>query len=213
MRDAAEGLISAADQAGNAAADFFAVQAQIMAQRESPVHSFEAHYARARRWYSLVFRAIGHWKNDTLAHVAEESNDGQVQNQRLRPELVRKGARHKVLQFQDGWVIRACGKRFGSDTELAALAKKPCSGPMSARLLDAMGVATTFSRFANIVHELIRAGARRWEQSSAPVVSVDGGESNPNVEVRRQRRRIIGKQLDPYECRPAVKEDGRDTSF
>ena len=206
-RDAVEGLISAADQAGNAAADFFAVQAWIMAQRESPVHSFEAHYARAPRWYSLVFRAIGYWKNDALADVAEESNDGQVQNQRIRPEIVRKGARHEVWQLQDGWVCRACGKRFGSDTELAALAKKQCPGPRSARLFDSMGVAPTFSRFAQSVAELTRAGVRRWEHSSAPAGSADGGEGNPNAEVRRPRRRITGKQPDPYECRPAVKED------
>ena len=49
--DVAEGFISADKQAGNAAADFFAVQARKLAQEESPVNDFEGHYARARAWY------------------------------------------------------------------------------------------------------------------------------------------------------------------
>ena len=156
----------------------------------------------------MVFRAIGHWKNDTLADIAEESSDGQQELQRTQPELVKKSARHEVWQLQDGWVCRACGKQFGTDAELAALAKKHCPGPMSARLLDSMGVAPTFSRFAHTVAELTRAGARPWELSLAQAASAVGGEGNSLVEVRRPRRRITGKQPDPYDCRPAVKEEG-----
>ena len=78
--DAAEGLIDPILQAGNAAADHFAVAARKLASQQSPCHSFDAHYARARAWYRHIISGIAHWQQDVFgdaeAEAAEEDDGG-----------------------------------------------------------------------------------------------------------------------------------------
>ena len=219
-KDSAEGLISAADQAGNAAADFFAVQARTLAQRDSPVSGFELHYARARKWYKLAFRAIGCWKNDALADVEQLSGDMHVQARAERPDHCIR--RHEVWELPEGLVCRACGMRFGSSLKPDAVARKRCKGPMRARLLDSMGALPNYARVAHTIPELLRAGATRWRNSRVPAEGVvselaagpqgtsgdAAQEATPLVPSSRVvRRRLTGKQPDPLdEGHAAVKE-------
>ena len=74
-QDVAEGLISATHQAGNAAADFFAVSARKSAEHESPTRSYDQHYSRARALYRFVLSSIKDWKTDLQADVEEEPTD------------------------------------------------------------------------------------------------------------------------------------------
>ena len=228
VEDVADGLISAADQAGNAAADFFAVQARLIAQSASLVNSFERHYARARKWYAIVLRAIRLWKDDALADLQQDGGDGQGQeNERQREHTVRadqRGRRHEVWMLPQEIVCRACGKRFGPGVDLATIARRRCEGPMMARLLDSMGAFPCFARFAHTALELLRAGASPWVQPNGPaedaedVIATQAEARQPqgtqSAATQREssdrvpRRRLIGKQPDPNAAvQAAVKEE------
>ena len=225
VEDALEGLISAVDQAGNAAADFFAVQARLTAQRESPVDSFERHYARARKWYAVVLRAIGGWKDDAVADLQQEGGRGQEQErqQEYTAREDQKGRGHELWKLPQQVVCRTCGKRF-APVNLATVARRRCEGPMRARLLDSMGAFPSFARVAHTVPELLRAGASPWIQ---PNVADDNAVSGNATQVgasqlveaqsaalqgassnREQRRRLTGKQPDPNAAAvAAIKEE------
>ena len=162
--DAAEGLISLVEQAGDAAADFFAVQARTLAQRNSPVHGFEVHYHRARRWYSLAFRAIGSWKEDTLADVEQSGAEHQrAGNTRPDPQT----QKHEVRLLPEGPLCRICGRRFADGSAPASLARQRCNGPMRAKLLDHMGAVPNYARFAHTAAELMSAGVHPWRRVDA----------------------------------------------
>lgn len=207
-RDAEEGLISAADQAGNAAADFFAVQARIMAQRAAPVRDFEMQYTRARRWYKLAFRAIGSWKEDTVADAEQTAGDTQEQARTERPG--RGMRRHEVWVLPEGVLCRTCGLRFGPSLQPEAVAKRRCKGPLRARILDSMGARPDYERVAHTVPELLRAGATPWICQRRPVegasteLAADRAEEPAVPAARPIRRRLTGKQPDPLHAGPQV---------
>ena len=220
QRDAEEGLISAADQAGNAMADFFAVQARTMAQRAAPVRDFEMHYARARRWYKLAFRAIGCWKEDTLADVEQIAGDKHEQARTEHPGSCTR--RHEVWVLPEGLLCRTCGMRFGPSLQPDAVARKRCKGPMRARILDSMGALPDYARVAHTVPELLRAGATPWSNQrnfeEGVVRELAAVPIGPTGEAARAaapvvpstkplRRRLTGKQPDPLDTgRQVVKE-------
>ena len=217
--DAAEGLISLVEQAGNAAADFFAVQARTMAQRNSPVHGFEVHYNRARRWYSLAFRAIGSWKEDTLADVEQSGAEHQRAGS-TRPDP--QTQKHEVRLLPEGPLCRICGRRFADGSAPASLARQRCNGPMRARLLDHMGAVPNYARFAHTVAELMGAGAHPWRRVDASSGRLEvsaaserheasGGpepaaEAQPTPSNAARRRRLVGKQPDPLQRRDVLRE-------
>ena len=208
--DVAEGFISADKQAGNAAADFFAVQARKLAQQEAPVTDFEAHYARARAWYGLAFRAIGAWKQDTLADVTEEEAR-QVSVQRPPVQLAPEYDRHEVWEARGGLLCRACGKRFARQADPASIARRRCEGALGARLLSSMGFAPIYSRYAHTVAELLRAGARKAEVptrlTSTTLSPAECISDSPAAPPALVRRRVTGKQPDPSGTRSVFKED------
>ena len=218
--DVAEGLIGEFEQAGNAAADFFAVQARTMAQRCSPVDDFERHYARARSWYNLDFRATGSWKNDTVADVEQQSGNAHQQMRTRRPQSDMQ--RHEVWELPAGFMCRICGRRFGLADSPEAVSKKRCLGPMRARLLSSIGALPVYARFAHTAAELLRAGAVRWRTAQLPEDSAAAGTANVSrdaaVNAAQEtgppprplniavRRRLTGKQPDPLQKMGVLKE-------
>ena len=191
--DVAEGLISAQDQAGNAAADHFAVEARKAAEASSPIGKFEAHYARARAWYKSVLASIAHWEEDTFAD-AEHAAPTQSEEVAVRSN-VGQPRRHEIWECGHAWVCRSCGKAFHLHCLPGKLAKGSCKGSMHARLLISMGVAVPPESFdCFTAQELLDQGGRRWcESSEEQGTSVDHAVP-PAATVRR---RLVGKQPDP----------------
>ena len=100
--DVVEGLIHPMRQAGNVAADHFAVTARKIATERSPVAVYEAHYARARSWYRHVLDHLVEWQPDILAdaHAATAFMDEAVHQHDEPPGgplgAVSEGKRHDV---------------------------------------------------------------------------------------------------------------------
>ena len=193
ISDVAEGLISAEHQAGNAAADHFAVQARKAAEAASPLGSFEAHYARARVWYKSIFMAIADWKEDVFADLAHVA-DAHEQEARDRHSVAQR-RRHEIWTWRQAWLCRTCGKTFHSDSHPRHLEKAECRGSTRARLLHSMGVQVPPEAWdCHAAQELARQGEARW---------VEGDEGHqPLAEARLPhttavRRRLVGKQPDP----------------
>ena len=200
-QDVVDGLILAAHQAGNAAADFFAVEARRQAEADQPTGDFVAHYTRARAWYKEVLRCVAEWKTDTLADAEEgtavEQSIAEVPGL-FRPSLVVQ--RHEIWELGQQWLCRACGKWFNPSCEPSVLARKVCRGAMHSRLLDSMGLVRECKTFfCHTAMEMRAKGAVQWMQEPnrpdghAPAATAEG----PHV-----RRRLVGKQPDPNSLVP-----------
>ena len=191
--DVAEGLIPARHQAGNSAADHFAVQARKAAQAASPTAHFEVHYARARAWYKTVLNAIVDWKDDAVAAPVQLASE-QQQYPAAR-HAAAKRRRHEIWSLERGWVCRTCGKTFRLSSNPKQLVKAECGGSMQARLFRSMGVPVPpdgWDCFA--VHDLAREGGTRWTEAGIDLQVPGGDEPPPAAAVRR---RLVGKQPDP----------------
>ena len=193
--DVEDGLISAHLQAGNAAADHFAVEARKAAEASSPTATFEAHYARARAWYKTVVASIANWEEDTLAEV-EQIPAAQSEEAVIRPAGNRP-RRHEIWEWGQAWMCRLCGKSYHAHVNPGKLTKAACRGSMHSRVLASMGALAPLESFdCYTAHELAEQGGRKWhkvgEEEEAPVVHA----VLPSPITRVSRRRLVGKQPD-----------------
>ena len=194
--DVEDGLISAHLQAGNAAADHFAVEARKAAEASSPTATFEAHYARARAWYKTVVVSIANWEEDTLAEV-EQIPAAQSEEAAIRPAGNRP-RRHEIWEWGQAWMCRLCGKSYHAHVNPGKLTKAACRGSMHSRVLASMGALAPLESFdCYTAHELAEQGGKKWhkvgEEEEAPVVHA----VLPSPITRVSRRRLVGKQPDP----------------
>ena len=204
--DAAEGLIDPILQAGNAAADHFAVAARKLASQQSPCHSFDAHYARARAWYRHITSGIAHWQQDAFgdaeAEAAEEDDQEeqlhlpQEAGERLEEAAVRC-RKHSLWIRQGTFHCRACGHSFVASAKPELLAKRRCKGPLDARVFDSLSMQHELAgRYAYTSEEMHAAGAVPWRGvSGLPAVTAAGAD--PRLAEEEVRRRLVGKQPRP----------------
>ena len=197
--DVEEGLISAHLQAGNAAADHFAVEARKAAEMSSPIARFEVHYARARAWYKAVVASIANWENDTLAD-GEQTHGDQRDDTAPRPAGARP-RRHDIWEWGQAWICRQCGKSFHAHCHPEKLSKAACRGPMHSRLLVAMGALPAVSFDCYTSQEIAGQGGRRWRRPGEEEEEEEvPGETAvpPPTTAGMVRRRLVGKQPDPH---------------
>ena len=195
--DVEEGLISAHLQAGNAAADHFAVEARKAAEMSSPTASFEVHYARARAWYKTMIASIANWEDDTLAE-AEQIHADQREEEALRPVGARP-RRHEIWEWGRAWMCRLCGKSYHAHCHPGMLAKAICRGSMHSRLLASMGaLAPLESTDCYTSQELAAQGGRRWQRVQEEEEALVETAVPPSPAAGIVRRRLVGKQPDPY---------------
>ena len=191
--DASEGLIDPYKQAGNAAADFFAVQARRAAAAEAPTRAFEQHYARARDWYKHIIAGIGGWKEDAQADAEQHREEVSAQLEPPSTPLQRAPGtrRHSVWLMGNAVCCRTCGLSFGEGTRPNTVARQRCRGPPAARVLLSLGLRLDpQDEHAYTVAEMQSAGAIPWRAAEAPQGTVVVAPEPP-------RRRLRGKQPLP----------------
>ena len=192
-QDAKEGLIDPLQQAGNATADFFAVQARKSAATQAPCLDFERHYFRARAWYRHIISNIAGWQQDALADAQACPEEDSVPHAAHQGEAPPTSAesKHSAWVLADGVLCRRCGRSFGSDARPSEVAKQRCRGPLPDRVLQSLGLRRTSDEaYAYTVAELKAAGASQWEAAGAVPSATPHAE--PQV-----RRRLRGKQPPP----------------
>ena len=161
-KDVQEGLIEPMRQAGNSAADVFAVLARKKAEQESPTVAYYRHYYRARAWYKHVLASVACWKEDV--EVAEQVNvqtlaeaepfPGQAQAQ------VGTKLRHELWSLGEDCVCRICGLKVGLSSA-RAMRRSACKGPVHVRILRNMGVRpASTDQSACTSEEMLAAGAK-----------------------------------------------------
>ena len=143
--DAQAGVIDPVKQAGNATADFFAVQARKLAAAEALCQAFEKHYARARAWYKHILDSIGDWQQDTFADAeavpAEDEASAEppgIHQDEMAPSASTR--KHSVWLLAGVVRCRTCGRTFGSAASPSAVARQRCRGPVSSRVLQSLGL-------------------------------------------------------------------------
>ena len=202
-QDVAEGLISPTHQAGNAAADYFAVSARKSAEQQSPIRTYDLHYARARAWYRVVLTSIAGWKADLLGDVEDEEVERGITESIPDPPCSLATRKHTIWALNDQWVCRACGQHFSGVLNPRLLAKKVCKGAMYARMLDSLGVLQDPSAFfCHTVREMEAAGAKPWFCDAEARILPDAvaplsDQASSGLPPVRRLRGIIGKQPDP----------------
>ena len=191
--DAQEGLIDPYKQAGNATADFFAVQARKSAEAEAPCRSFEQQYARARAWYGHILAGIGDWQIDT--HADAEAGPAQEDAPPSASQLA--GARAAATRKHSVWVLNGvarcmtCGNSFAAPP--SAVAKRMCRGPLPTRVLQSLGLRQSpEDAHAHTVAEMQAMGATPWRPE--PLQTPPEADEVIPVPVRR---RLRGKQPPP----------------
>ena len=208
-QDVAEGLISPTHQAGNAAADYFAVSARKSAEKQSPIRTYDLHYARARAWYRVVLTSIADWKADLLGDVEDEEVERGITESLPDPPCSLATRKHTIWALNDQWVCRACGQHSSGDLNPRLLAKKVCKGAMYARMLGSLGVLQDPSAFfCHTVREMEAAGAKPWvcdaEARILPeAVAPLSDQASSGLPPVRRLRRITGKQPDPSALPPS----------
>ena len=211
--DSAEGLIDPLLQAGNAAADHFAVAARRIAAQRAPCDSFDTHYARARAWYKHILAEIGEWRIDVFGDAEEELGDTVAQEEQQDHEEEEGettggdagSVRRHILWTCKGHLhCSSCGLSFGPAANPAAIARRKCRGPLQQRVFSSLGMRQALEvRHAYSTEEMHAAGAELWRGGASPMAAAAAsGTTEPASGA--VRRRLIGKQPRPT----AYKEEG-----
>ena len=197
--DVVEGFISAHLQAGNAAADYFAVEARKAAEQASPTARYLAHYARARLWYKAVAAAIANWEVDTQAD--EAGNPAEQEEGPASGDRHGQPPRHELWEWGRAWLCRLCGKTFPTTSRPEKISKAACRGSLHARLLASMGASPIDAFECYTTQEVSDQGGVKWrkaeEREGDLAAATHIAPSHPPLYAGTVRRRLVGKQPDP----------------